>query len=425
MYTRHFAAAIVMSFGVSATAAQEALAPPEFTNTSRAAEPALIQFVQSTVDRNPLVKAASFKLVASTSYESAAARPLYNPELEFEAEDTDVELRTIGISQTLDWSGKRGARESVAAAERLAVEADYQLTRRQVATELLNGLASHQTALDRTALAKERAELTEEFAQIAKRRFDAGDLQRVDFNLANLVKAEARIKLATTTSSLADAQQAISNLVPFDSRPRWPSLSTVFVAPSPFNDSESITSAMPEVRAAQSRLQAAIATVTLRKREKRADPTIGVTGGEEGGESLVGIRISVPLPLRNRFQHEVSAALAEQTQAQQVLNNTQLRANSRLSNSLQRYQIAHAAWQEWQALGQENLRQKTDELRRLWGAGELSTTEFLVQMGQTVDIRDSALELRLALWQSWFEWQSASGQLDQWLGYNANGDTDA
>jgi len=253
----------------------------------RAAEPALIQFVQSTVDRNPLVKAASFKLVASTSYESAAARPLYNPELEFEAEDTDVELRTIGISQTLDWSGKRGARESVAAAERLAVEADYQLTRRQVATELLNGLASHQTALDRTALAKERAELTEEFAQIAKRRFDAGDLQRVDFNLANLVKAEARIKLATTTSSLADAQQAISNLVPFDSRPRWPSLSTVFVAPSPFNDSESITSAMPEVRAAQSRLQAAIATVTLRKREKRADPTIGVTGGEEGGESLV------------------------------------------------------------------------------------------------------------------------------------------
>jgi len=263
------------------------------------------------------------------------------------------------------------------------------------------------------------------FAQIAKRRFDAGDLQRVDFNLANLVKAEARIKLATTTSSLADAQQAISNLVPFESRPRWPSLSTVFVAPSPFNDSESITSAMPEVRAAQSKLQAAIATVALRKRERRLDPTIGVTGGEEGGESLVGIRISVPLPLRNRFQHEVSAALAEQTQAQQVLNNTQLRANSRLSNSLQRYQIAHAAWQEWQALGQENLRQKTDELRRLWGAGELSTTEFLVQMGQTVDIRDSALELRLALWQSWFEWQSASGQLDQWLGYNANGDTDA
>jgi len=148
MYTRHIAAAIVMSVGVSATAAQEALAPPEFTNTSLAAEPALIQFVQSTVDRNPLVKAASSKLVASTSYESAAARPLYNPELEFEAEDTDVELRTIGISQTLDWSGKRGARESVAAAERLAVEADYQLTRRQVATELLNGLrANRQTPI--------------------------------------------------------------------------------------------------------------------------------------------------------------------------------------------------------------------------------------------------------------------------------------
>ena len=423
MHTRYIVAAMLWGGVTGASAVEQPLAPPELTLTNKAGQPTLVQFVKTTIERNPLVQAARSELDASTSYQAAAARPLYNPELELEAEDTDVETRTIGISQTIDWSGKRRARKSVAEAERLAVEADYQLIRRDVTTELLTGLASYQTAVDRTALAKERTDLMEEFAQLAKRRFDAGDLARVDFNLANLVTAEARIKYATAASELADARQTVGNVTPFGSQSQWPSLQTTLASPAPLKDAEARSNDLPEVNAARNRMQAAIETVSLRRREKRMDPTIGVSGGDEGGESLVGITLSVPLPVRNRFQHEVTAAMAEQRQAQQLFEDAKRRASARLSNSYQRYQISHTAWQQWLELGQENLQQQIDQLKRLWTIGELSTTEFLVQMGQSLDNRDSALDLRLALWRSWFEWQAASGQLDQWLVYKAGGPT--
>ncbi|MGB2692965.1 MAG: TolC family protein, partial [Thermodesulfobacteriota bacterium] len=66
--------------------------------------------------------------------------------------------------------------------------------------------------------------------------------------------------------------------------------------------------------------------------------------------------------------------------------------------------------------GQLSLQRQGDLLQRMWDAGELSTTEFLVQLRQTLDTRESALQLKLTLWRAWFEWLAASGQVDKWLG---------
>ena len=91
-----------------------------------------------------------------------------------------MDTRTVGISQTIDWGGKRYARTAVAEADHLGVEADYLLTRRDVSTELLSGLAAYQTGIERNALANERVRLMQDFAALAKQRFDTGDMPQVD-----------------------------------------------------------------------------------------------------------------------------------------------------------------------------------------------------------------------------------------------------
>ena len=58
---------------------------------------------------------------------------------------------------------------------------------------------------------------------------------------------------------------------------------------------------------------------------------------------------------------------------------------------------------------------QAEQLRRLWQAGELGTTEYLFQIRQTFEVQDNALQLRLALWEGWFEWLRASGRIDGWL----------
>ena len=178
------------------------------------ADPALIQFVQTVVESNPRVQAARAALDASGAFRDAASRPLYNPELSLEAENAADRTRALGISQTLDWGGKREARTTVAESDRLVVEAEYLAARWAVTVELLDGLAQHQTGVERDTLAQARRELMERFAELAQRRFDAGDLAQVELDLARLASTDARIQKATAAAGLAEARQAVRNLTP-------------------------------------------------------------------------------------------------------------------------------------------------------------------------------------------------------------------
>jgi len=384
------------------------------------ADPVLIQFVQSVVDTNPRVRAAQAALEASGAYRDAASRPLYNPELSLDAENADTETRAVGVSQTLDWSGKRKARTAVAESDRLVAEAEYRAARWTVTVELLDGLALHQTGVERVSLAESRRALMDDFATLAKRRFDAGDLNQVELALATLAFTDARIQKATAGTALAEARQAVRNLTPHASPDQWPTLSDRMpVLPASAADSRALVLALPEVMAAQHQVESASAMVNLRERQRKPDPTVSLAGGRESGENLVGVNVTIPLFIRNRFNHEVVAAMAERRQARQISDDVLQRANARLTSAIERYQLSRTAWGDWELNGQSSLTSQTEQLRKLWQAGEISTTDYLVQLRQTLDVQESALDLRFALWRAWFEWLWASGQVDEWLGQGA------
>lgn len=384
-------------------------------STSRA-DSALIQFVESVVASNPRVKAAEAAREASGAYRDAASQPLYNPELSLDAENSDSNTRALGLSQTVDWGGKRQARTAVAESEQLLVEAQYLATRWSVTVELLEGLARHQTGKERDRLAESRKELMDEFAGLAQRRFDAGDLAQVELNLARLASSDARIQKATAGAGLAEARQAVGNLTPRSASSEWPLLPTALPSLSKSaEDPQSLVLALPDVVAARRQVESAAAVVDLRRRERRPDPTLSLAGGQEDGETLIGLNVSIPLYVRNRFNHEVTAAMAQRSQAQQLADDIMQRAYARLISASERYELTRGAWRDWQQTGETSLAQQTEQLKRLWQAGELSTTDYLVQLTTTLDIQDSALDLREALWHAWFEWLWASGQIDGWL----------
>lgn len=394
-------------------------AEPETTQPDSLLE--LSAFIRAVVDANPQVNAARAALDASVAREGAAGRPLYNPELEIEAEDADSETRALGISQTLDWGGKRKARTAVAESERRSVEAEYQAVRWKVIADLLSALASYQTESDRSALAAVRSGTMRDFAELAEERFEAGDISQIEYDLALLASTDARIKQATASANVAEARQAVSSLAVGVPSTEWPAIQTelppVIIAPSEAGDT---VMSLPHVRAAQQRVVAAAGRVELRQRERRPDPTLTLRGGTEDDETLVGLNVSIPLPVRNRFAHEVTAASAERRQAQQEAANVSRQAYARFQGARERYQLSRTAWDDWQRTGGVSLQRQTDLLWRLWEAGELSTTEFLVQLRQTLDTRESALELRAALWRAWFEWLTASGQIENWFDTSAD-----
>ncbi|MDE2798327.1 MAG: TolC family protein [Gemmatimonadota bacterium] len=378
---------------------------------------ALTRFVQAVVDSNYRVQAARAGLEASSAFRDAASRPLYNPELSLDAENAQARIRTLSISQTLDWGGKRKARTAVAELDRLVAEAEYLDARWTVAVDLLNGLVQYQTGVARDRLAQMRQQLMEEFATLAQRQFEAGELDQVALDQALLSLTEARIQKAMVAADLAEARQAVYSLGPRTPEAQWPSLPEKLPEiPEQSADSQALVQALPGVVAARHRVNAADAVVGLQRRERRPDPTLSFTGGYEDGKRLIGLGLSISLPFRNRFAHEVTAAMAERVQAQQLADDAVQMAHASLISAAERYGLSRFAWDEWEHTGRKSLDRQSEQLRRLWQAGDLSTADYLAQLEQTIQVRESALDLHGQVWQAWFEWILAAGQVEAWLG---------
>lgn len=376
----------------------------------------LTRFVQAVVDSNYRVQAARAGLEASGALRDAAALSLYNPELSLDAENAQARIRTLSISQTLDWGGKRKALTEVAELDRLVAEAEYLDARWMVAVDLLNGLAQYQTDVERDRLAETRQQLMEEFAVLAQRRFEVGELDQIELDQALLSLTEARIQKAMAAADLAEARQAVYSLGSRIPEAQWPSLPEKLPEVIEQSaDSQAMVLALPGVVAARQRVTMADAVVGLRRREQRPDLTLNFTGGYEDGERLIGLGLSIPLPIRNRFAHEVTAAIAARIQAQQLADDAVQMAHASLISAAERYGLSRSAWDEWEHTGRKSLDRQSEQLRQLWQAGDMDMADYFGQLGEALDVQESIIDLRGQTWQAWFEWLRASGQVNVWL----------
>lgn len=398
------------------------LAVPAWAQGSAGADLAVREFVLGVLSDHPALRQAEAELDAARAEARGQARPLYNPEIDLEYENALDNTKAIGLSQTLDLSGKRGARSSVASAEVVAAQARLAIARKAVLAELLTALSDYQAARESLRIAERRVVLDEEFLALAERRSRAGDLPRSELLTAQLTFAEARAAESAARIELSRTEerlQAVAGVavpppplggVP-DGRP--PSLADVPV------------DALPELRLAAAEADAARAFIRVAKRNRIPDPTFGFSVGEERSgldplgrresTTLFGLRLSVPLPIRNTFSAEVDAAGANLIAAEQGYNDLRRRVEARLAASLRRYRTAAEAWASWTAEGAAPLDEQRALLRRLWDAGEVGAVEYIIQLNQTFATESAGVDLKGRLWATWFDWLDASASFGEWV----------
>lgn len=379
----------------------------------------VITYVNNVLNSHPRVLAARSNVTASEARTRAADRPLYNPELEAEYEEGETLTRSVGVNQTIDLGNKRAARRDVATAEQQAAIEALALVRQQVSAELLTAAGRLNVATDLATIARERKALMERFRALANERREAGDLNQVEAQLAELAYVEAALLYAQSQSDKVSAEQELARVVG-NALPSPPALPSAYATVTLSEASiDSILNGLPSVRAAQARIAASRATLALRQRERRPDPTVGLYAGREGNDDLIGLRFSIPFPVRNSYRADVEAATADLDVVTLGVDDAYRQLRAELLAAARRYEISRTAWQEWQAVGASSLERQIQLLEQLWRVGELSTSGYLVQLEQALDTQMAGVEQRGTVWADWIGWLAVSGRVDDWLGFGS------
>jgi cobalt-zinc-cadmium efflux system outer membrane protein len=395
------------------------VAAAELSPTDRA-PPAVSDAVRDVWTRNPAVQSAEARLDEARARAAAAGRPLYNPDLDVTAENADVNTRSIGLSQTIDWSGKRKARETAATADVRAAEAERDDVRQRIAHEWLRGFVTFEVANEQTALGAERVNLLQSFADLAERRFRVGDIPVLERDLAVLATQEARAQQAELVAEAAKAEQLL--IAVGSRRDALPPLPNALPPSADTVIAESALSSLPALRRADAETEAAQARITVAQRDRKPDPTVSLTGGQvtDGPfhDRLIGVSVKIPLFVRNSFSAEVNAAQSAADAADASRRDVLLRASAESRQTASSYNALRDAWLAWERSRAPSAKDRAALLQKLWEAGEISTSEYLVQLKQSLDTELTATGLRARVWQAFADWLAASSQLTPWLGVN-------
>ena len=172
---------------------------------------------------------------------------------------------------------------------------------------------------------------------------------------------------------------------------------------------------LPTMRVLTSQEQSSQAGIKVAQTETRPDPTLQLKGGEEDHQALVGVGISIPLFVRNNYQAQVLAASAQATAIAQLRLNQYRESKAALEGSMARYGELRRAYLEWKQVSQHSLNGGMALLDKLWSAGELSATDYLVQVKQRLDSAIAGQNLLGNAWGAWFKQLQASGRLNDWF----------
>lgn len=415
---RQFTAWILMLAGVGFFTST--IAAP-VTGTEASASSTLSNFIKTNLADNPEFLALKAELQSARATFRAADQAVYNPELELDYEnidEIDSTAQTIGISQTIDWGDLQGSRTAVGRMGLQKAIASYKLASQSFLSALLKRQADHQTQNALQKLSNESQKLMTNFKTIAENRYRAGDLSQVELNLALLAYHQALMEQANVQADTSEAREKLRVLLGGfvgESFKKIPNLPEQLPTPEIEGDLDSFLQTLPLVKVQLADLQLSRNQVELKKSERAWNPTIGVRAGKEDDDSLIGFNLSIPMNVRNNFSAEVDAAQQESIATEQRAHIAFRDARARIIVTTERYRSLLTAWNNWRKYGRSSVDQQLSLIKKLWQTGDISASDYLLQLKQALETRATGLELRNQLWQVAFEWMSLTDRLDDWL----------
>jgi len=252
------------------------------------------------------------------------ARQLLNPTLSVEAENVmgsgpysrfGASETTYSLSMPLELGGKRAARARTALAEQTYARIGSDVAKAETVLKVTQAFVALAAGERRLRAAQSRQALAEQAEHAARVRVRAGKVSPIDEQRAAAQRISATVAAERAGRALDLAQARLARLTGVQ-RP--------FAIAAPWFDNPAITSGLEAqgtplaIAGAQAQLDVASARVDAARRARI--PDLSVTAGtrrfKDSGDSAAVFAVSVPLPVFNRGNAELSRARAELARAE-------------------------------------------------------------------------------------------------------------
>ncbi|MFY9316081.1 MAG: TolC family protein [Burkholderiales bacterium] len=314
---------------------------------------------------------------------------------------------SASLSQTFEIAGQQRWRREAAQQDIASLDFSVSELLRQLRADVEERFVRVLALQGRVNLERENLALVESAAAVMGKRVAAGEASRLEGNLAAVEAERTRNQLGLLGESLTSARAGLAQVLQLAPE-SLPEATGDIQRRASYSREALVESAgkRSQLAALERRETAARSRLELERASVYPDVTLGVNTGRQGSGALgekvnvVGLFVSVPLPVFRRNQAGIGRAMTDLTQAE-VERQAAIR------------DARAAVLAQWTRV--EQLRQRTARLRasvlppleenlRLsqsaFRAGEIGLTELLLVNRQVLDGRRDALEaeteLRLA-----------------------------
>jgi cobalt-zinc-cadmium efflux system outer membrane protein len=288
------------------------------------------------------------------------------------------------ISQLLEIGGKRGYRQSSAAAGVRAAENRLQDARRLLDEAVTTAYVSTILADENVKIFRQSAASLRREAEIAQRRLGAGDIAESEKSQIEIAAERLELDANTAATNAVQARVSLEVLVGV-SQPRgdWTpgeDLASLVAEArlADLNRAEPM-GLRPDVAAAEALVEKTTSDLHLQRAMRIPDPTVSLQYEHEPPDqpNTVGLSVSFPLPLWNRNRGNIRAATAARDQAEILAGRVRAQAAAQLASARLAYLDALHRWTRYR----DELTPKSGKVRETvafaYGRGGASLLDLL------------------------------------------------
>jgi outer membrane protein, heavy metal efflux system len=337
---------------------------------------------------NPALDSARARIAGTeAALITAGARP--NPSLSIAPGIPTPYLLTLDFAIPVETAGKRGYRIQVARSLDQATRFDLAdsawTVRSGVRAALLNYILASQTL----ALFRSEAEVRGDQVNILKQIFFAGEIPRLNVDLARIELSKTQLAINTAEGQVAEAKAALAAAVGIpvaglrEAQFSWPGLDTPPRAES-FSPEEVQRNAVVnrlDVRRSLAQYAAAEAGLQLEIAKQYPDVNIGPGYTYEELHNFLTVGFSTVVPLFNRNQGPIAEAEAHREEAAAAFLERQAQVVAKSERALAVYTAALKELAEAESLGrlQETQLQITQQAIRAGSDNQLGLDNVEIQ----------------------------------------------